>query len=340
MNDVVDLDALIAGVLEGDRAILGRAITLVESRRATDRAQARELLNRIAVDDDTNAPAHRVGVTGVPGVGKSTFIEALGLHLLEQGERVGVLAVDPSSARTGGSILGDKTRMQVLGRDPRAFIRPSPAAGSLGGVARNTREVVMLLEAAGYTVILIETVGVGQSETMVADMVDFFLVLMLAGAGDELQGIKRGILELADMLVVNKADGDNLDRARGARAELARVVHMMQPKSEHWRVPVETCSALEARGIGESWAQVQGHREAMLASGEWTANRRRQRIHWMWRLLEEGLLEAFRGDPEMRRRVAEAEAAVLAGERRPELAVDELLHAFSSRATGGSSGPT
>ena len=325
MRARLSLEAYAEGIEAGDRAVLARGITLVESARPEDRPLAEALMARLL---PRTGHAQRVGITGVPGVGKSTFIEVLGRHLTGGGAKVAVLAVDPSSSRSGGSILGDKTRMQELARDPLAFVRPSPSSGTLGGVARRTREASLLCEAAGYEVVLIETVGVGQSETVVAEMVDFFLVLMLAGAGDELQGIKRGILELADLLVVNKADGENVTAAKRARAEYARALHLMHPKSEHWTVPVGTCSALNNEGIGEQWEQVLAHRRALQASGEWEANRRAQRSKWMWRAIEEDLLTAFRHSDAISGRLKALEGAVESGGCSPEAAARELVALF------------
>ncbi len=306
------------GVLAGDRVALGRALTLVESQRAEDQRLAQALL--VALQPHTGG-AYRVGVTGVPGVGKSTFIDALGFELVEAGHRVAVLAVDPSSRLSGGSILGDKTRMARLAVHERAFVRPSPSSGSLGGVAHKTREAMLVCEAAGYDVLLVETVGVGQSETLVADMVDFFLFLALAGAGDELQGVKRGILEMAELVAVNKADGDNLPAARRARKELAMALHLLRPRSVHWTPPVLTCSALTGEGLDEIWAHVEEHRRRLEASGERAARRAAQLVRWTWALVEEGL----------RRRVEESQAAVhleqelAAGIVTPTLAAARIL---------------
>ncbi len=321
------LEEYAAGIAGGDRAVLARAITLVESSRREDRELARQLLRRLAAPA---AESHRIGISGVPGVGKSTFIEAFGSQLTAHGHRVAVLAVDPSSALSGGSILGDKTRMQQLARDPNAFVRPSPAAGALGGVARHTREAITLCEAAGFDVVLVETVGVGQSETMVADMVDFFLVLMLAGGGDELQGIKRGILEVADMVAVNKADGDNLTAAKLARATYEDALRLMQPRSEHWRVPVVVCSALTGDGLDEMWGHIARHREALSASGEWSARRAEQRVRWLWRAIEDGLLAEFRRDPAVRAGLDAAEQQVRSGAATPDEVAAQLLAAFRS----------
>ena len=309
----------------GDTMWLARAITLVESRKPAHREAASELLTTLM--PDTGA-ADRVGLTGVPGVGKSTFIDQFGTNLTAAGHRVAVLAVDPSSSRTGGAILGDKTRMERLSTDPNAFIRPSPASGSLGGVARATRESILLCEAAGFDVVLVETVGVGQSETTVSEMVDIFVVLMLAGAGDELQGIKRGVLELADLIAVNKADGDNVKRARMAALDYRRAVHLMTPASPNWTPPVLTCSALTNDGLPEIWAQIEAHRERLASTGERDARRQRQQIGWMWSLIGDRLLDQFRDSPKVAARLAHVEASVLAGELPPAVAADQLLATF------------
>ncbi|MBK6764208.1 MAG: methylmalonyl Co-A mutase-associated GTPase MeaB [Micrococcales bacterium] len=309
----------------GDTMWLARAITLVESRKPAHREAASELLTTLM--PDTGA-ADRVGLTGVPGVGKSTFIDQFGTNLTAAGHRVAVLAVDPSSSRTGGAILGDKTRMERLSTDPNAFIRPSPASGSLGGVARATRESILLCEAAGFDVVLVETVGVGQSETTVSEMVDIFVVLMLAGAGDELQGIKRGVLELADLIAVNKADGDNVKRARMAALDYRRAVHLMTPASPNWTPPVLTCSALTNDGLPEIWAQIEAHRERLASTGERDARRQRQQIGWMWSLIGDRLLDQFRDSPKVAARLAQVEASVLAGELPPAVAADQLLATF------------
>jgi LAO/AO transport system kinase len=318
---------LAAGLRAGDRAMLGRAITLVESNLPAHRERARRLMAAIA---DAPGDAIRLGITGMPGVGKSTFIEALGGRLTAAGHRVAVLAVDPTSSLSGGSILGDKTRMQRLAVDPAAFIRPSPSGGTLGGVAEKTRESIRLCEAAGYGVVLVETVGVGQSETLVAGMVDCFLVLMLPGAGDELQGIKRGILELADVIAVNKADGEQLEPARLARAELSRALRLLQPSHPGWRPPVLCCSALSGEGLDEIWAEVLRFREHMLAAGLWSEQRRRQRLAWTWSLVEAGLREALRAHPRVAAIRAELEREVEAGACSPAEAAGRILAAFGS----------
>jgi LAO/AO transport system kinase len=326
----LSIDAYVDGVRAGERPLLGRAITLIESQRGDDQALARAVVERLLPE---TGRAHRVGITGVPGAGKSTFIEALGTRLCAQGHRVAVLAVDPSSARSGGSILGDKTRMQSLAREPRAFVRPSPSLGALGGVARHTRETVLLCEAAGFDVVLIETVGVGQSEVMVAQLVDTFLLLMIPGAGDELQGIKRGIFELADVLAVNKADGSGEAAARRARRDYAYALHLMQPRSAGWQVPALTCSARTGAGVDEVWAEVCRHREVLEASGDWQRTRRDQQVFWMWRALEEGLMTAFRGAPAVKGALAAAIDEVRALRRSPDHAAAELIARFLGGAS-------
>lgn len=317
-----DDEALIAGVLAGDRTAIGRAITLVESTRPDHQRRATAILE-VLLPHSGNA--HRVGVTGVPGVGKSTFIESLGTSLTAAGKRVAVLAVDPSSSRTGGSILGDKTRMAKLAVDEGAFIRPSPASGALGGVARSTRESMLILEAAGYDVVIVETVGVGQSETVVHSMVDIFVVLMLSGAGDELQGIKKGVLELADLVAVNKADGDNAHRAELAAADYRRALHLLQPASPNWTPPVLTCAGLTGLGLDEVWDQIELHRRKLTESGERGERRHQQQLDWMEALLRERLVSRFEADPAVIAARAGIEAKVLAGEITPAMAVERLL---------------
>jgi len=313
---------LTEGVLAGGRAMLGRAITLVESRNPERQEQAQELLHRLL---PYAGKAQRVGITGVPGVGKSTFIESLGTKLTAEGSKVAVLAVDPTSSRTGGSILGDKTRMPKLASDPQAFIRPSPSAGSLGGVARATRETMVLLEAAGYDVVLVETVGVGQSEITVAEMVDFFLVLMLPGAGDELQGIKKGILEIADMVAVNKADGDNRRRAEAAKREYEAALHILTPASPNWSPPVVLCAGLTGEGLDELWQKIEEHRRIFTETGEREEKRQGQQIRWMWAMLEDRLISSLRSAPAVREALPSIEADVAAGVLTPSRAVDTLL---------------
>lgn len=314
-----------AGVRAGDRGALGRAITLVESSRADDQIHARELIERLL---PYTGASMRVGITGVPGAGKSTFIEALGARLTAAGSKVAVLAVDPSSVRTGGSILGDKTRMQELARNPLAFVRPSPSRGSLGGVARRTREAILLCEAAGHEIVLVETVGVGQSETMVAGMVDVFVVLLLAGAGDELQGIKRGILELADVVAINKADGDNVQAAKLARLEYERALRLMPHGRSNWTPPVVTCSGLHGDGVDALWSEVERCRQTSIDSGEWQPHRAAQRVGAMWRAIEWGMMEVLRSDQALAQRIGELEHAVREGTVSPDHAAIELLDRF------------
>ena len=319
------LEELVAGVRAGDRTILGRAITLVESEARADRELAEQLLESLLPH---GLETHRVGITGVPGVGKSTFIDALGTKLTGEGHRVAVLAVDPTSSLTGGSILGDKTRMTRLARDDRAFIRPSPSSGTLGGVARQTRESMLLCEAAGFDVILIETVGVGQSETVVDEMVDFFLVLMIAGAGDELQGIKRGILEIADLVAINKSDGENQAAAARARAEYAGALRLMRPRSEAWKPRVHCISALEELGLDELWSAIEEHRGLLEANGELAARRSEQHRRWMWQLVEEGVLRAVRSTQKVKVLADELEGEVLAGRVPPGVAARRIVEAL------------
>lgn len=326
---VLDADTYVAGVLAGDATVLARTITLIESTRREHVALAGEVLDRLLPH---TGRAHRVGLTGVPGVGKSTFIERLGLHLVEAGKRVAVLAIDPSSTVSGGSILGDKTRMGRLAQHPAAFIRPSPAGRTLGGVARRTRETMLVAEAAGYDVVLVETVGVGQSETMVAQMVDVFVALMLAGAGDELQGIKRGLLELVDVLAVNKADGDNLPAARRAAREYGSALHYLRPHTPGWTAEVLTVSGLTGAGVPELWATLERHRAHVAASGLGEALRREQRRAWLWSLIEDRLLERFKHDPRVREALASVEAEVESGRTSAGHAADALI----ARHAGGS----
>ncbi|WIX79774.1 methylmalonyl Co-A mutase-associated GTPase MeaB [Amycolatopsis carbonis] len=321
----IDVAAYAKGVLAGDRGTLSKAITLVESHRADHRAQAQELLVELLPHA---GGAQRVGITGVPGVGKSTFIDQLGTDLTTAGHRVAVLAVDPSSTRTGGSILGDKTRMSRLAVDPRAFIRPSPTSGTLGGVARATRETIVLMEAAGFDVVLVETVGVGQSEVAVANMVDSFLFLTLARTGDQLQGIKKGVLELADVIAVNKADGSHArDAARAAR-ELSGALRMIYGKDAPWTPPVLTCSGLEGSGLEEVWATIGRHRSLMQDTGELDARRRQQQVDWTWSMVREQLLDRLTSHPSVRAQVHDVERAVRDGELTATLAAERILTAF------------
>ncbi|WP_038361360.1 methylmalonyl Co-A mutase-associated GTPase MeaB [Bosea sp. UNC402CLCol] len=319
------IETLADAILAGERAALARAITLTESRRADHREQARALIQRLLPQ---TGRAIRVGITGVPGVGKSTAIDALGSHLTEKGHKVAVLAVDPSSTRTGGSILGDKTRMARLSVDPNAYIRPSPSSGTLGGVAAKTRETMLLCEAAGFDVILVETVGVGQSETAVADLTDFFLVLMLPNAGDELQGIKKGIIELADMIAVNKADGAGATAARAAAAQYKAALHILAPASPLWSTPVVTISGLTGEGLDALWSKIEDHHHRFEAKGLITERRRRQDVKWMWAMVQDRLQARLRHDPALKARTPALEAAVAAGELAPTLAADEIAQAL------------
>jgi LAO/AO transport system kinase len=311
-----------AGVRAGDRAMLARAITLVESTKPEHAALAQRLLQALL---PSTGEALRLGVTGVPGVGKSTTIDQLGMNLIGAGHRVAVLAVDPTSKRTGGSILGDKTRMSRLAQEPRAFIRPSPTSGTLGGVTRKTRETMELCEAAGFDVIIVETVGVGQSEVAVADMVDFFLVLLLAGGGDDLQGIKKGIIEIADMIAINKADGDNVIRAERAAAEYRAALQILTPQSATWSPPVLTVSGQNNGGLDALWAKIAEHRQKMTATGEFALRRQRQAVAWMHDMLNDRVMASFKANPRVAQRLPVLEEEVRAGRLVPTLAVDEIL---------------
>ena len=315
-------ESLAAAIRGGDRAALPRAITLLESTRKDHRDRAQQLLLELLPDSGN---AHRVGITGVPGVGKSTSIEALGMHLIDHGHKVAVLAVDPSSTRTGGSILGDKTRMARLAVHPDAYIRPSPTSGTLGGVAKATRETVVLLEAAGFDVILIETVGVGQSEVAVANMVDTFVLLTLARTGDQLQGIKKGVLELADIVVVNKADGAHLKDAKVAARELSGAIRLIYPRETLWRPPVLTMSAVEGTGLAELWETVEKHRAVLTDAGRFDARRRDQQVDWTWQMVRDAVLDRVLSNPEVRKIRADVERQVRAGELTPALAAQQIL---------------
>ncbi|WP_181704293.1 methylmalonyl Co-A mutase-associated GTPase MeaB [Chthonobacter albigriseus] len=316
-----DVARLTAGVLAGDRSLLARAITLVESRKPAHQEAARALLQAVLPQ---TGRAFRVGITGVPGVGKSTTIDQLGSNLTAAGHKVAVLAVDPSSTRTGGSILGDKTRMARLAVDPNAYVRPSPSAGTLGGVAAKTRETMLLCEAAGFDVILVETVGVGQSETAVADMVDVFLVLMLPGAGDELQGIKKGIIELADLIAVNKAEGEAAIRARAAATEYRAALHILAPASPDWSPPVLTVSGLANEGLDKLWSEIERHRSVMSANGRFQAKRREQQVHWMREMINERFHERLVRDPAIRTALDDRQARVADGTLSPSVAAAEI----------------
>jgi LAO/AO transport system kinase len=322
MTDSRTVQRLVDAVRSGDRTELSRAITLVESTRRDRRDQAQQLLMELLPDAGN---ALHVGITGVPGVGKSTAIEALGMMLIEQGHRVAVLAVDPSSTRTGGSILGDKTRMAKLANHPDAYIRPSPTSGTMGGVAKATRETIVLLEAAGFDVILVETVGVGQSEVTVAAMVDCFVFLTLARTGDQLQGIKKGVLELADVVVVNKADGEHALEAKSAARELKAVIRLIYPRETLWRPPVLTMSALDGTGLQELWDTVLKHRDVLTEAGEFESKRRRQQVEWMWSMVRDTVIDRLVSDPGVKGLRAEVERLVREGELTAALGAQRIL---------------
>lgn len=328
MAPTIDIERYVKGVRDGSRAYIARAITLVESTRADHRVLAQRLLTELLPYSGT---ARRVGISGVPGVGKSTFIDALGTMLTGLGHRVAVLAVDPSSTRTGGSILGDKTRMERLAVDPAAFVRPSPTSGTLGGVAKATRESIIVVEAAGYDVVLVETVGVGQSETAVANMVDSFLLLTLARTGDQLQGIKKGVLELADVLAVNKADGPHERDARSAARELAGALRLMHPADAAWTPPVLSCSAREGSGLDTLWERLEQHRALLDSTGRLAAKRRDQQIDWAWTMVHDELLDRLRNHPEVRMLAPGLEQQVRDGELTATLAAERILEAFQRR---------
>lgn len=318
----IDTDQYVEGVLKGNRRLLSKTITLIESALDVHKQAAREVVDRLL---PYSGKAVRLGITGVPGVGKSTFIESLGMFLIRRGHKVAVLAVDPSSTRSGGSIMADKTRMEQLAVQADAYIRPSPSGGTLGGVARKTRETMIACEAAGFDVMIVETVGVGQSETTVASMADFFLVLMLAGAGDELQGIKKGVLELADAIAITKADGDNADKALKARQAYEYALHLLSPTSPNWHPPVLTCSALDMEGVDAIWETVQQHREVFETSGELAANRRQQALAWLQDLVDDGLRERFFRHPEIRQQMPRYQREVVDGRTSPTAAAEALL---------------
>ncbi|MEU6819230.1 methylmalonyl Co-A mutase-associated GTPase MeaB [Streptomyces atriruber] len=325
MAVTIDIDTYVKGVLDGKRAYVARAITLVESTRPQHRALAQQLLTELLPH---SGRARRVGISGVPGVGKSTFIDALGTMLTSLGHRVAVLAVDPSSTRTGGSILGDKTRMERLSLDSAAFVRPSPSAGTLGGVAKATRESIVVMEAAGYDVVLVETVGVGQSETAVANMVDTFLLLTLARTGDQLQGIKKGVLELADVIAVNKADGPHERDARSAARELAGALRLMHPADASWTPPVLTCSARESSGLDTLWERIEQHRTLLDSTGRLAAKRRDQQVDWTWAMVRDELLGRLRGHAEVQRLSPDLEQRVREGTLTATSAAEQILDAF------------
>ena len=334
--DSLALDELARRIVSGDRAALARAITLVESARASHRHRAQELLQELLPH---TGKAHRVGITGVPGVGKSTAIDQLGMNLIAAGRRVAVLAVDPTSRRTGGSILGDKTRMQRLATSDHAFIRPSPTSGTLGGVARRTRETMLLVEAAGYDVVIVETVGVGQSETAVAEMVDFFLVLLLAGGGDDLQGIKKGIIEIADMVVINKADGDNAARATRSAAEYQGALGLLTPASPSWHPSVMTMSGRDNVGLDALWQKIEDHRRVMTATGEFAARRQTQAVAWMHDMLADRLMDEVRNQPRIMDRMGQLEVEVRLGRLTPAMAVETVMAMLQDGRPGTAAGP-
>lgn len=325
------VEEYVQGVLAGDRTILAQAITLVESNASRHMDLAQQVLNELLPHVGRSI---RIGVTGVPGAGKSTFIEAFGTFLCEQGHRVAVLAVDPTSSLTGGSILGDKTRMEALARHPHAFIRPSPSGGALGGVHRKTRETMMLCEAAGYDIILVETVGVGQSEFVVRGMVDFFLLLALTGAGDELQGMKRGIMELVDAIVINKADGDNKEKARMAQNEYNQFLHYLRPATPGWETKAYTCSALLGEGITDMWRVIQTFVETTKRSGVFFDRRRQQQKDWMHAMIKEYIETRFFADPIVKEKLPMLENSVISGAKPVTAAVRELIEAYE-RSLGG-----
>ncbi len=320
----MELHLLAENIRKGNIRAIGKGITLIESRKPEHSHKASELLDILLPFSGNSL---RIGITGVPGVGKSTFIEAFGTFLTAQGHRVAVLAVDPSSQITGGSILGDKTRMEELSRDPNAFIRPSPAGDTLGGVARRTRETMLLCEAAGYDIVIVETVGVGQSETTVASMVDFFMLLQLATAGDELQGIKKGVMELADAIIINKADIDQ-QKTDLARQQYQNALHILRPKSRNWTVPVLSVSALNNLGVDAVWQMLGQFREAMQVSGEFEENRKSQSVDWMWSLLMDDLKELFMHHKNVRGILHQTQEAVAAGITTPSAASRRLLEMF------------
>ena len=313
----------ISGVLANNRRTVAKTITLIESSLASHQEKAKVIIDALLPHA---GHAVRIGITGVPGVGKSTYIESFGMQLVNQGHRVAVLAVDPSSSKSGGSIMGDKTRMERLSLEQQAFIRPSPSGGTLGGVARRTRETMIVCEAAGFDVIIVETVGVGQSETTVASMVDFFLVLMLAGAGDELQGIKKGVLELADAIAINKADGNNIGNAKNAKIEYEKALNLLTPSSKIWSPPVLTCSAVTMDGIEDIWQTILDHKKKLEASGELGEKRKNQALDWMWALVEESLRSRFYNNPGVQRALPKIIEAVEHQTLAPTAAAHELLN--------------
>lgn len=325
---VTNVDAIAEGILRGDRAMLARAITLVESTRGDHQESARDLLQKLM---PYTGKAYRIGVTGVPGVGKSTTIDQFGRNLIADGHKVAVLAVDPTSKRTGGSILGDKTRMNNLASDPKGFVRPSPTSGTLGGVTKKTRETLLLVEAAGYDIVIVETVGVGQSEVAVADMVDFFLVLLLPGGGDELQGIKKGIVEIADMIAINKADGDKVRLAERSAADYRNALALLTPTSPNWQPLVITISGRDNIGLDTLWSKIDGHNQRLTATGELQKKRSLQSVRWMKDMLTERLMERVTSNATVASILADVEQRVELGELAPSVAVDTILDAVDGK---------
>ncbi|NVK19903.1 MAG: methylmalonyl Co-A mutase-associated GTPase MeaB [Methylocystaceae bacterium] len=326
----LSVDDYVKGVLAGDRTMIGRTISLVESTSPRYRKIAQEVLLKLLPHSGN---AHRIGITGVPGVGKSTTIEALGCNLCETGHKVAVLAVDPTSSVSGGSILGDKTRMNNLAIQENAFIRPSPSSGTLGGVTKMTRETMIVCEAAGFDVVLVETVGVGQSETVVADMVDFFLVLMLPGAGDELQGIKKGVLELADMIAVNKSDGPNEKKAKMAARDYKNALHIMKPQSPNWNPPVICVSGLANMNLDDMWAKIEDHREKLSATDELKNKRTEQQYRWMWAMVEDRLMEALKSHPDVTTQIDAIHDAIGNDTLTATVGAQRILNAFGLTET-------
>jgi LAO/AO transport system kinase len=325
----LSIDEYVEGVLCGDRSVLARAITLVESNAEAHLDMAQEMLTRLLPHAGN---AIRIGITGVPGAGKSSIIETMGLRVCEMGHKLAVLAVDPTSSVSGGSILGDKTRMESLSREPRAYIRPSPSGGVLGGVARKSRETIIVCEAAGFDVVMVETVGVGQSEITVRSMVDMFILVQIAGAGDELQGLKKGVMELCDLIVVNKADGDNLLRARAARADYEQVLHYLQPSTEAWSTKAVTCSAFTGDGIDELWHTIEEFQENTFASGTAQRRRQQQNLDWIHNMIGDHLRRSFYNDPVVKANLATLEQKVTDGLLSPTAAARQLLGIFEGKA--------
>ena len=323
----IDPDVYVQGILSGNRRMIAKTITLIESRLVSHQQVAFNIMEQLLPKTGNSL---RLGITGIPGVGKSTFIENLGVFLINKGHNVAVLAVDPSSRRSGGSILGDKTRMEKLAAHANAFIRPSPTGETLGGVAAKTREIMLVCEAAGFDIVLVETVGVGQSETQVASMVDFFLVLMIAGAGDELQGIKKGVLELADGIAINKADMENVKAVEKARRDLETAMHLIRPESQNWSTPVLTCSSVQADGTKNVWQMVLDHQRKMKRSGEFKARRKKQSIEWMWALLDEGLKRILNENEIIGQKLPVISKQVSEGKMSPSVAASELLSYIST----------